>query len=250
MANDESFHKAKDHAVAIWVGMAVSIVAFPLLFILPCVQTTTKHPLHPSKRNLRAIGLALHGYHETYRAFPPAFIADGNGQPMHSWRVLILPFLDEQELYDRYRFDQPWHGPDNWQLIDQVPDCFRFRHADQDGRKEVKQPSGTTIYVAPRGEGTVMSGAIPVSIDDVTDGSSDTVQVVEDSFYPVPWLAPDDVPFELCLKHLQMSAPAGIPYGQHLLLCDGTVRFLLNDLDKDVFRKLLIRNDGEEIGPY
>ena len=95
-----------------------------------------------------------------------------------------------------------------------------------------------------------MSGAIPVSLDEVTDDVSDTIHVVEDSLYPVPWLAPDDVPYELCLNHLRMSDPDGIPYGQHVLFCDGSVKLLLNEFEEERFQKLLIRNDGEEIGPY
>src|SRR5688500_8670454 len=57
------------------------------------------------------LGIALHSYHDEYGSFPPAYVADANGKPMHSWRVLILPFIEEQALYQRYRFNEPWNGP-------------------------------------------------------------------------------------------------------------------------------------------
>ena len=66
--------------------------------------------------NLTKIGLAMHAYHEAYGCFPPAFVADTRGRPMHSWRVLILPFAGERALYEAYRFDEPWDGPNNRHL--------------------------------------------------------------------------------------------------------------------------------------
>src|SRR5690349_21111160 len=63
--------------------------------------------------NLKQIGLALHNYHDTYGSFPPAYVADAEGRPMHSWRVLILPFIDCNDLYKEYNFSEPWSSPDN-----------------------------------------------------------------------------------------------------------------------------------------
>ena len=65
---------------------------------------------------LRQIALALQCYHDVYKSFPPAYVADETGKPMHSWRVLILPFLEQKALYDQYRFDEPWDGPNNGKL--------------------------------------------------------------------------------------------------------------------------------------
>ena len=55
-------------------------------------------------------------YRDTYKVFPPAFIADADGKPMHSWRVLLLPYLEQQVFYMRYRFDEPWDSPHNRSL--------------------------------------------------------------------------------------------------------------------------------------
>jgi hypothetical protein len=83
--------------------------------------------------NLKQLGLALHNYHQTYGCFPPAYVADEDGRPMHhSWRVLVLPFLEQQQLYDQYRFDEPWDGPNNRKLAENVISIF---HCPEDGEK-------------------------------------------------------------------------------------------------------------------
>src|SRR5262245_44252816 len=70
------------------------------------------------KGELKQIGLALLNYREAYGCFPPPYVADASGRPMHSWRVLILPFIDHAALYREYRFDEPWDGPNNRKLSD------------------------------------------------------------------------------------------------------------------------------------
>lgn len=57
--------------------------------------------------------VALHNYHDTYGSFPPAYLADETGKPMHSWRTLLLPYLDGAQLYNEYRFDEPWDSTHN-----------------------------------------------------------------------------------------------------------------------------------------
>src|SRR5690242_17032670 len=84
----------------------------PFALILPAVQQAREAARRSQcKNNLKQIGLALHNYHETYGGLPPAFVADDQGRPMHSWRVLILPFLGEQALYNEYNLSEPWDGP-------------------------------------------------------------------------------------------------------------------------------------------
>src|SRR5262245_38698724 len=85
------------------------------LILVPCLLSMIETGGHRTasqrsqcKNNMKQIGLALHNYAEMYGSFPPAYIADDNGRPMHSWRVLILPFIDQVPLYNQYRFDEPW----------------------------------------------------------------------------------------------------------------------------------------------
>jgi hypothetical protein len=75
--------------------------------------------------NLKQIGLAFESYYDVHHQLPPACIVDVEGRPIHSWRVAILPYLGYQELYNRYRFDEPWDGPNNRQLAKEVPEIYR-----------------------------------------------------------------------------------------------------------------------------
>ena len=70
--------------------------------------------------NLNQIALALESYQTKYKAYPPPVVFDQQGRPMHSWRVLILPWLEQKAIYDQYRFDEPWDGPNNRKLHDLI----------------------------------------------------------------------------------------------------------------------------------
>jgi hypothetical protein len=80
-----------------------------------------------SANNLKRLMLAMHNYHDTYNHFPPAVIRgkDGQGGPPHSWRVALLPFLDQQALYNEYRFDEPWDSEHNRTLLGKMPAVYR-----------------------------------------------------------------------------------------------------------------------------
>ena len=123
--------------------------------------------------NLQQIGQALHQYHDRYQSFPPAYVADSNGQRIHSWRALLLPFLDQPELAKSYRWDEPWDGPNNRKLWDQISSVYRCPAASS------KQPRSDTNYFACVGPTTIWPNTFAVSREKVADGLSDTIQVLE-----------------------------------------------------------------------
>src|SRR5579863_7317837 len=86
--------------------------------------------LAESKQHLKQLGVALHQYHDAYGCFPPAYVMGNDGKPWHSWRVLLLPFLDQKPLYDRYRFDEPWNGTHNRDLHLLRPRVYGSRRAN------------------------------------------------------------------------------------------------------------------------
>ena len=88
--------------------------------------------------NLKQIGLAMHNYHAMHKTFPPAYTVDKAGKPLLSWRVLILPYLEQDALYKEFHLDEPWDSEHNRALIDRMPatyrcpDAARSRRARQD----------------------------------------------------------------------------------------------------------------------
>ncbi len=94
---------------------------------------------------LNQLMLGLHNYHDVYGSFPPACVKDDRGRPLHSWRVLILPYINEQALYEQYDFSVPWNSPHNSRLNDRMPDMF---HSCTEVRR-----SHSPIMSSSRGQG-------------------------------------------------------------------------------------------------
>ena len=173
--------------------------------------------------HLKQIGLALHNYHEVYGTLPPAYVADEDGRPMHSWRVLILPFLEQQVLYDQYDFDEPWDGPNNLALSEAVVDVYRCPDDWQGDGSE-------TSYLMIVGPGTISDGTGATTFADVRDGTSNTIIVVEVAGSGINWAEPRDLPSEELALGIDGPAGGGIrsehPGRTNVLFCDGSVRSL------------------------
>jgi hypothetical protein len=129
-------------------------------------------------------------YNEKYGSLPPAFVADKEGRRMHSWRVLLLPFLGEQGLYGSYNFSEPWDGPNNRLLLERMPKIFACP-LDRDRDRFM------TSYVVVVGRSTAFPGATTVSLDEITDDRTLTALVVEGAGASVQWLEPRDLDFDV-----------------------------------------------------
>jgi Protein of unknown function (DUF1559) len=165
------------------------IVVGLLCFLVPAV-----HRAREAARaaqcicNLCQIKLALLNYHDTYGCFPPAYVADANGKPMHSWRVLIMPFLYQDPLYESYRMDEPWDGPNNRKLIDRRPNVYNCPS---------RPPSpGLTSYVVIVGPNTAFPGSKTTKLGDIHDGPASTILVAEVSNVDIAWTEPRDLDAE------------------------------------------------------
>jgi len=194
--------------------------------------------------NIKQILLAMHNYHATYNVFPPAFKASKTGKPLLSWRVLILPYLGQDELflYREFHLDEPWSSPHNKALIARMPDVYRCPDLDPE-----TTPIGKTSYLTPRGKQTMFRGATGIGIDRITDGTSNTVAVIDagaDNL--VVWTVPDDwevdggdVKTETILKQHNGGTNVGF--------ADGFVRFLKSTINPQLFRAALTSAGGEVI---
>ncbi len=190
-----------------------------------------------SINNLKQIALAMHNYHDTYGKFPPAASRSKDGTSLLSWRVHILPYIEQQELYNQFHLDEPWDSEHNRKLISQMPRIY-LDPAHPEFAKD-----GKTIYAVPFGEKTPFTVAGGAKIASIVDGTSNTVMVVDlAADAAVVWTKPDDWNFQ------PKDPGAGLLNGKRNVLaafCDGSVRTLPADIDLQDLRRLVQMNDGE-----
>ena len=122
---------------------------------------------------------------------------------MHSWRVLLLPYLEQHRLYDEYNFDEPWNGPNNRKLHNRVVECFSC---------PTDEPSipGQTSYVAIVGAETAWPAPGKAKPEDFCDGKSDTLLIVEVANSGIHWMEPRDLDFSTMSFQINPSAGRGI----------------------------------------
>lgn len=211
-------------------------------FVLNLMLPVCSFPQHVARRlvcqqNLRDIGAALEHYHDARGRFPPAFIADENGKPKHSWRVLILPYLGEQALYDQYDFSEPWDGPNNSKLAAKMPRQYSCPD-DQAAKK-----SGSTNYLAVVGPGTAWPGAKPANLKDIFDKNYNTILVVEVAGQNISWMEPRDLDFVTFDAKINSKISPSISSrhsnGAQVLFANGSVQFLANDTSPAELRAML-----------
>jgi hypothetical protein len=195
--------------------------------------------------NLKMIGLALHNYHDAWNTFPAAAIFDKQDKPLLSWRVHLLPFLEQDRLYTEFHLDEPWDSEHNKKLIARMPAVYRCPSL------RVKE-AGKTTYLAPvyrgkPGEATMFSGdKQPVRIVDARDGSSNTIFIVDaDDAHAVTWTKPDDLAYDP--RHPRAGLVGHHPDSIQALFVDGSVHRLRATLDPNTVRALFTRAGGEVV---
>lgn len=233
------------------------VVAFLILLGLVALWVPAFHqerggPSRPvCKNSLKTISLALHAYHEQYGSFPPAYIADGQGRPMHSWRVLLLPLLGKQQHYNEYRFDEPWNGPHNSKLSQQIGSLF---NCPDECRLNHQQETSMTSYVAVVGPNTIWPGTQVVTLGDVTDGPRKTIQVAEVTHSGIHWMEPRDLELSQMASTINSESEVGISSvhenGANVAFADSHIGFLSDGLPTDTIKALLTRDGGEPVGEY
>ena len=109
-----SFRRNRFAFTLIELLVVIAIIAILIALLLPAVQQAREAARRTQcKNNLHQLGLALHNYHDEYQCFPPAYTVDPDGKPLHSWRTLILPYLEHGPLYATIDLSKPWDDPAN-----------------------------------------------------------------------------------------------------------------------------------------
>ena len=188
--------------------------------------------------NCKQIGLAMHNYHDVTKAFPKQAITDKDGKPLLSWRVAILPYIDEDALYKQFHLDEPWDSPHNKALISQMPKIYACPSHDL--------PPGTTTYRAPAGPDTIFEPGKATALKNILDGTSNTIMVVE-STEPVEWTKPEDIDY----RPADPTAMVGSKHanGYNVLFADGSVRFFNIRTSRELLKALFSKSGGEVINP-
>lgn len=172
------------------VGSDLASTSIGLAVILPAVQASRESARRAvSKLNMKHIALAMFIYHDIYGKLP-ADIMSADGKPLLSWRVAILPYIEERALYEQFKLDEPWDSKHNLPLLEQMPDILRSPH--------VLDGSNNTLYLRVIGAGTAFENGKSLTLDDVTDGHGNTIAVVEANLdKAVPWTQPADLAVDL-----------------------------------------------------
>jgi hypothetical protein len=222
----------------IQTGYASSGVMVGLL--LPAVQAAREAARRTnSMNNMKQILLAMHIYHDAMQKFPDARARNADGKLMLSWRVALLPYLEEGDLYNQFHLDEPWDSEHNLKLVAKMPRVY----ADP-SVPVLPGTEGLTNYHVPFGDGLLFDAKGPTHFRDVTDGTSNTIAVFE-AARPVPWTMPEDAEISEANPAANLSRlRAGI---FQVGFADGSVQVLPQTIDAMTLWSLFTRAGGEVV---
>jgi hypothetical protein len=258
-----------------------------------------------SRNNLKQIALAVHNYADTYGVLPSDF-TDDEGQPLLSWRVALLPFMEQSDLYREFKRDEAWDSPHNIKLLARMPKIYSVVDDASEmpergnapetlgaggkmrgvgsmpggpargrvfpggpaapatempgGPSGVMRPgtpggqfpgapagppntSSQTHYQGFVGKSTVFPRGTPIRWQDIPDGTSNTILIIE-AGNGVPWTKPQDMPYS---AKKPIPALGVFPDVIHAAFADGSVHDLRPDYDEKEMRKAVVRDDGEVV---
>jgi hypothetical protein len=246
------------------IGVFAMLPLVLLGLLLPAVQKVRQAAGRAQDtNNLKQFAIAMHNFHDTYGGFPQAAaFRSEDGKPLLSWRVAILPFIEQGHLYQQFHLDEPWDSPHNKQLLSQMPPIFLQPGEKPDG-------SGTTRYQVLVGPGTIfeepktkpgekpgpfdlplfLGKGVPlrgIRIPDIPDGTSNTI-LIATADRGVPWTKPEDMPFNPSgpLPPFSRRYSSGF----NAALADGSVRLISFSTSEQTLRHAITRNDGMPLGP-
>ncbi|QDV73349.1 DUF1559 domain-containing protein [Botrimarina mediterranea] len=229
------------NALTIVEGLVVVAIIFLLIiFLSPFyrggAREAARHNL--CQNNLKQISLALRNYHDVHGHFPPAYTVDSEGKRLHSWRTLILPYMEETQLAESIDLTKPWDDPANAKARDTSISCYDCLASDTE--------PGFTTYLALVGDNRAFAGEKPRSLDDFDDGAAKTILIIEvDQKRAVHWMSPYD-----------FEEADGLPFGKETkgahpnvnlaTFADGHASSIHRDVDPEVLRGMLKIAGGDK----
>jgi type II secretory pathway pseudopilin PulG len=220
--------------------LSIAIIGILVALLLPAVQAA-RHAARrtQSSNNMKQIMLALHNYHSVKNAFPAHANYNSEGRPLLSWRVHVLPYLEQGTVYEQFKLDEPWDSPHNRALIAQMPQVYQ--------NPNLPLEAGKTNYLAVVGEPCIMDGTQKgVGFRNVTDGTSNTIMLVEAApDQAVEWTKPDDWEFD---ANNPTAGLGGVrPDGWNAGFADGSVQPIPDTMDPAQLKAMFTRAGGEAV---
>lgn len=198
----------------------VFVIAVLIALLLPAIQAARNAARRAqSANNMKQIALAMHNYHDTYKTLPPAYIPNDDGTRRTSWRVLVLPFLEQSPIYDTYDMGEDWDSPVNQEVRLATVPLYRSPNAT------VAAPLETS-YVLITGPGTAFDGAKTSGFRDMLDGTSNVVIAVEVDGLGVEWTEPRDIHIDELQAMLDNNMITGNPGTINVMMADGSVQMI------------------------
>ena len=229
-----------------WLELLIAAVVIGGLLVLlwpPMTRGREASRRSQCKNNLKQIGLALYNYHEKYKELPPAYTVDEHGKPLHSWRTLILPFIDQQILYQKIDLSKPWDDPANAEAFKTVVPVYQC--------PSTRSEPGMATYLAVTGDNTCLRPVRSLKQEEVTDGTDKTLAVVEvNPKHAVHWMSPHDADLALLLGISAEKDSLQHTGGYHVLLLDGSVRFINSQIQESIVRALVSATANDEVGEF
>ncbi len=220
----------------------VAVIGILVALLLPAIQAAREAARRTdSSYKMKQIMLALHNFHDTRKNLPAHAIYNADGQPLLSWRVQILPYLEDggAELYKEFKLDEPWDSEHNRPLIARMPAVFSNPNF-------ISEP-GKTNFLGVVGEHCGFNGTKQgLGFKHFTDGTSKTIVLVEaDADRAVEWTKPDDWQYDAS------NPSAGLgklrPGVFNAGFADGSVQQISNNIDPEMLKAHFTRDGGEVI---
>lgn len=240
--NTSPWHKKRTFSLG-RVVLAVAAVLLLVALLLPFGRRVAPEAARRNGciNNLKQIGVALHNYHDQYGSLPPAYTVDAAGNRLHSWRTLILPYMEEQALYESIDLTKPWDDPANAHARSKSLDQYWCPSTALDDEY-------ATTYLAAVGPENAFPGSVGRKFSEVTDGTSKTIAVIDaPQDRAVHWMSPHDITVEEILAIDQDDPTQHIGVMFNALYCDAHVGSISFGADRKALQALLTAAAGEKI---
>jgi hypothetical protein len=230
--------------VAVVLGVmfvtALCVIGLLVALMIPAVSKAREAARRTMMQNSgRQIAMALLNYEAAYRTLPAAQISGNDSQPLLSWRVEILPFLDEVPTYEVLQRDQAWDSPINGVLTAKPVKAFTSPLCpDSEG-------TNRTAFVAVVGPDTVLRPNTPRKLGSIMDGTSNTAMLIELRASDIAWAEPRDVSVDEAVRLIQ-NCPDSM--GLSVILADGSVRLVPPSTSTENLIGMFNCSDGKPLG--